>query len=229
MHPVIRIVCYLVLAVFLARANVAQLIFSALGLSALFLVTRPAQFGARLGRALYRLKWLFLSIVVLYLWFTPPDLPAGGATGFNLAALQMGVIRVAVLVLLIWGVLYVLNGLSRAQLLGAIYFLASPLRLLGANIERFALRLALTLQAVDELQSQQNTPRSDNPDLPAWQRVVGRVNEWFELVRQRAETTALVPQSLPAVMRPPLWQWAYPLALAAVYAALQFINTRAWI
>lgn len=228
MHPVIRIVCYLILALFLARANAAQLLFSALGLALLLLVTRPPQFVRRLGRALYRLKWLFLSIMVLYLWLTPGEMPAAGTVGAGLSGLRMGLMRVAVLVMLIWNVLFAISGLSREQLLGAIYYLLQPLRILQMPVERFALRLALTLQAVAELQVQPAPAPRAQDAAPAWQRISSRINDRFDLVRRRAEGAALEPQALPAVMHPPRWQWSCPLALAAAFAALHPVDAAVW-
>jgi hypothetical protein len=219
MHPVIRIVCYLILAIFLARANGAQLLFSALLLATLLAFFRPPQFVSRLGRALYRLKWLFLSIVVLYLWFTPESSLADGG-----AALQQGLMRIGVLVLLIWGVLYMLSGLSQGQLLGAVYFLLRPLGWLGLKPERLALRLALTLQAVVELQARAGTSAPAQPGATPWQRIAQTVAYWFDHVQQQAEHHTLQPHPLPAAMAPGRWQWFYPVLLMLTMLLLQFVH-----
>lgn len=221
MHPVIRIVCYLVAAVFLARANAAQLLFSALVLGALLFVARPPQFLSRLLRALYRLKWLFLSMLVLYWWFTPAVEAGAVANG---SALAQGAMRVAILVLLIWGVFYVLSGLSREQLLGAIYYLLQPGKYLGLRPKRLALRLTLTLQAVNELQSEASPARDANEKVSPWQRIVNVVDYWFDYARRRAEQIELQPQTLPPVMQPPYWQWALPLLLIAAFVLLRLVQ-----
>src|SRR3569623_569741 len=70
MHPVIRLVCFMMLSLALAVGGWLHLLLGALVAAVLF---------ARAGAAAWvtimpmmrRMRWLWLSLVVIYFWFTP--------------------------------------------------------------------------------------------------------------------------------------------------------------
>ena len=70
MHPAVRIVTFVVLAAFLAVGRGVDLACGALLTLGLYVLLFPAVLPVAM-RSLYRTRWLFLSLFVVYAWFTP--------------------------------------------------------------------------------------------------------------------------------------------------------------
>jgi energy-coupling factor transport system permease protein len=100
-----------------------------------------------------RMKWLFLSIFVIYAFGTPGEyiqfIPTGIAPtieGCVLGLLQISKLLIALATL---GILF--SSSSKEQLMSGLHLLLSPLNILGINTNRFTARLFLTLDYVEEL------------------------------------------------------------------------------
>jgi len=221
MHPVIRIISFLVFAFALSIGTGAQLVLGALVLTALLLLTNARGLAAGL-RMLSRLRWLLFSIVIVYLWFTPgtPLLPTGPDNawmptreGAAVAALRVGMLAIMVL-----AVNVLIASTPRARLLGALYWLATPLALLGLSRERLVLRMVLAFEATAELQgdlaSRYTRLRGEQSRLGA---IAGTAAQAFADAVQRAETAPCTPRQLTVPDAPPVSQWAYPLLLAVAF------------
>lgn len=112
---------------------------------------------ARLLRLLRRVRVLLIAIVILFAWFTPGeaffhDWPRLGPTREGLA---LAVLHGARLVAVVCAVAVLLERLSLQRLVGGLYALGRPLRLIGVPPERLALRLLLVLRYVEA------SPRGD--------------------------------------------------------------------
>lgn len=106
---------------------------------------------ARTWRLVRRIRVLLIAITVLFAWFTPGeaallDWPRLGPTreGVALAAVHAGRLLAVVCAV---GIL--LERLPLARLVGGLYALSRPLRLIGVAPERLALRLLLVLRYVE--------------------------------------------------------------------------------
>lgn len=104
-------------------------------------------------RVVKRMKWLFLSIFVIYAFGTPgeyiqniPTAIALTKEGCVLGALHIAKLLIALATL---GILFSTS--SKEQLMNGLHLLLSPLNLLGINTNRFTARLLLTLDYVEEL------------------------------------------------------------------------------
>jgi energy-coupling factor transport system permease protein len=104
-------------------------------------------------RVVKRMKWLFLSIFVIYAFNTPGEylqyIPTGIAPtkeGCVLGFLQIAKLLIALANL---GILFSTS--SKEQLMSGIHLLLSPLNILGVNTNKFTARLLLTLDYVEEL------------------------------------------------------------------------------
>lgn len=113
----------------------------------------------RTWRLVRRIRVLLIAITVLFAWFTPGeaallDWPRLGPTrdGVALAAVHAGRLLAVVCAV---GIL--LERLPLARLVGGLYALSRPLRLIGVAPERLALRLLLVLRYVEA------TPRGQGP------------------------------------------------------------------
>jgi hypothetical protein len=137
-HPVIRI-----LALVFLGAGLFQLGLKALSLVFALLLLMSAIRGreALLGlrKALKRIRWLLLSIVIM-----------GTDSGFlpANADIVLALKRAGILAVLVAAVELLRQTTPAEYTASAIAMLISPLRMLGVDTTRFAKRMALTLEAV---------------------------------------------------------------------------------
>lgn len=149
MHPGSRILNYVIAALVIPGLSffpLAILMFAALPAIVLM--------GRQPLHLIWRTRWLMLVLALGYGFSVPgegvlallgpwtptwPGLALGGERAFHL------------MVLLLWLDVLVLS-LSSQQLLSGLHALMSPLAHLGVNAGRIALRLALTLKAIERLE-----------------------------------------------------------------------------
>ncbi len=221
MHPVIKVCSFLVVALFLTRAGAAGVGATLAGLLAM----RAAGVGfdlAGIRTMLRRMRWLLFSVLVIYLWFTPgiPLIPPLGHYSPTEQGMLTGLLRVVTLALI--AVLVVLlQSMSRSELIGAIHWLASPLRHLGLDSSRMALRITLILECVDEIQPllrQQMEGLSRSGDRLA--RTGRALALLFQAVIERAEGMQQRRVHVTALHAPPRRQWLYPFALLLLFGIL---------
>ncbi len=130
----------------------------AIGPSTLLLVTLlsvAALMAMRVTGALTmlrRTRWLLLSLLLIYSFATPgdPALPALGFLSPSLQGLHSGIVQAWRLALLLAALALLLHACSRENLLSGIYILLRPLRPLGLDPERVAVRLWLTLHYAEQ-------------------------------------------------------------------------------
>ncbi len=221
MHPVIRISSFLVAAAFLASGELSAMLVVAAGLVAVLIRLPVASWRTPLA-LLRRLRWLLISLLVVYGWFTPGTAlwPALGAATPTQEGLSEGLLRGGALLLIALAAQLLMLATSRPQLLAALYWLARPLRMIGVSRERLAIRLALTLEAVPKL-SAVMTPA-------LYQRLEGNAATRFGQIAARAFRGALDQAAhqggnaidIVTALRPPLYQWLYPLSLGMLLAWL---------
>ncbi len=218
-HPVIRIAVFLIAAAFLARGKLSVILIVAAGLALLLIRLPEANWRTPLG-LFRRLRWLLISLLVVYGWFTPGSVlwPVLGAASPTREGLIEGMLRGGSLLLIAMAAQLLMLVTARPQLLAALYWLARPLRIIGVSRERLALRLTLTLEAVPQLAG------AMTPTL--YQGLQGNAATRFGQIAARAfqgalDQAARQPGSSVAIVtaqRPPWYQWLYPLALAALLA-----------
>lgn len=110
-------------------------------------------------RLLRRIRVLLLAIVVLFAWFTPGEalLLDWPRLGPSREGSVLALVHGARLVAVVCAVALLLEHLPLARLIGGLYALSRPLRLIGVPPERLALRLLLVLRYVD------TSPRGHKP------------------------------------------------------------------
>lgn len=209
-HPTIRLAGVLALVVFVPQFGLLTLLM----LGALLLIQRAAVGRRAFDLALqsvWRLRWLLLAIAVLYLGFTPgqPLLPFSDVP--SVQGVTEGGRRVLVLVVILLAVQAVLQALGPRQLAAAITQLASPLQWVGLPVERFAVRLAAALDAVQGVGDRARAARDDTAAGSALQRAARLIVDVESAARAAADELADVPR-LPT---PAVWAWLLPVAIAA--------------
>src|SRR3569623_851769 len=152
MHPVIRLVCIMMLSLALAVGGWLHLLLGALVAAVLFARAGAAAW-ATIMPMMRRMRWLWLSLVVIYFWFTPgvavvPVPDAWAAWVPTVEGLALGALRIAALALMVVTAGLLLHFTPREQLFAALHWLTAPLGLFGVSRERVAVRVALTLAAV---------------------------------------------------------------------------------
>ena len=148
LHPAFRILLLLVLAAMLFRYSLA-----ALGVALAVVLIAAAAHGREtlvgIYRALRRIRWLLLSIVVIYLWVAPEPGPAARSAWWpTWSELDIALRRSGVLVVLVAAVELLRRRTGAAYMAAGLVMLLRPLAALGLEVEVFARRLALTLEAV---------------------------------------------------------------------------------
>jgi len=225
MHPAIRVVSLIVLGSAIALSQGRAVLFATSLVLALYVVTSTTHLAPAL-KMLRRMRWLFVSIVGFYFWFTPGEPLWDSASSWlpSVEGMQQGGARIAALVTLVLAVNLLLQTTPRDAMVSAVLWLTQPLRWIGFAHERLAVRLTLVFEAVREVQSlyAAAAPPSTERRTPL-ARFGERVATLFEQTLQRADVQDLQPLSVDISANPPWYQWLYPLltgmAMAAVLAS----------
>lgn len=134
----------------------------------------------------------------------------------TLEGLQMGALRVSVLIAIVSMVAGLLRVLEKDKLVSAIIWLATPLTVLGLNVQRFALLLVLTLDKVLSSEtamrtSLENRQLGKEGVLNAASMVLTGALTRIESKEQQERAVQI---ELHDISAPPLWQWLFPAVLA---------------
>jgi energy-coupling factor transport system permease protein len=227
MHPVIRVFSVIVALVFLATP-VWDVVLFVLIFSLGLLVFRGRQLLRSSLKMLWRLKWLYLSIFIVYGWFTPGEavvtLELISASYLpTVDGLQAGALRVAVLIAIVSMVSSLLQTIEKEKLVSAIIWLTLPLKTIGLDTRRFALLLVLTLDKVLVSETTMRECLQDNKQqtglMSTASTVIVRAVVKVEKVAGQGQAVEI---SLDEVTSPPLWQWFLPLMLAIVLYILSY-------
>src|SRR3569623_2740843 len=139
MHPVIRLVSFMMLRLALAVGGWLHLLLGAQVAAELFARAGAAAWVAIMPM-MRRMRWLWLSLVVIYFWFTPgvavvPVPDAWVAWVPTAEGLALGALRIAALALMVVPAGLLLHFTPRAQLFAALHWLTAPLGLFGVPRE----------------------------------------------------------------------------------------------
>jgi len=224
-HPVIKIVNFMIVALLLARAQFLHLAAFLLGIALAYRFCSVSY--TIVLHMLRRLRWFFVSIVVLYFWYTPGDPLVDQAT---LAAwlptaqgMAEGMMRISALILLVAAVQLLLQTTSRDQMTAAIFTLAWPLRWFGLQRDRLAVRIVLILDAMSRVQELVVDSRNSVGGLKrkgSLSRIGHTTANLFQNVIDSAEQEPCEVVQVEQVRRPPLIQWMIPALIAASYSLL---------
>ncbi len=149
MHPLIKILCFILVLLLISMVNSTMLFFMMLCFFVMVFILKIHTFL----HAVRRMRWLFLSIFMIYAFGTPgeliPNFPVHFAPTFE--GLQSGLVQIERLLIALAALSLLLTSSPREQMMLGMYMIMSPFKFLGLNVERFAARLMLTLDYVEEL------------------------------------------------------------------------------
>lgn len=225
MHPVIRIAGLLALALGLATAGLAPLA----GATALiaWLAWRDGRLRVVFLDTLRRLRWLFLSITILYAFLLPGDplVPGWERVAPSLQGIGEGLLRCWMLWLMAGAARWLMSTTSRESLMGALYWLTRPLAVLGLDTPRFCLRLVLTLEYALMLRQDVARDRRGRTAGSYLQRAAQLARERLRRAESMAREATPGPVSIPLCGAPPAWQWSLP---AVLLLALLLLSRIGW-
>jgi energy-coupling factor transport system permease protein len=218
MHPIIRVISYLVVAAALALGGRGALVlgFAILGLCVLG-TRSPDLLSA--CRGIWSLRPLWCSILLIYLMFTPGTGIVAGWTVPSLEGLDEGLERVSALALIVAFVGWLMRATPPEDLVGGLYAMACGCGVPRGFAARIAVRTLLVLDAVPQVRETlvrswaEIGPRRTRDAVPALSRLLTLA------ARDRASP-------IPATVRiaycgaPPHWQWLYPAVLSGLFVAV---------
>jgi hypothetical protein len=211
LHPAIRLVVLLVLAAALPALSLALLVLIALALLAAHFLRGGMTALRQLGYGLWRLRWLFLAIVFLYLGFTQGEPLTPVLPGLAREGVLEGLRRSLVLADLLAAVYLLVLMTPLPSLVGGLLWLLMPLRWLRLDPDRFALRIGLVLEQV----------QSGSVGLRRGTTTGGDRNSLLEALARRIEeaefgaaTAARDRMPVIRMSAPDMWQWLLPIVLA---------------
>ena len=149
-----QLLVFFTLAIVVNHLNISALLFLFAALFAAIQFSHQSQFL----RSIKRFKWFFFVMMAIFAFNTPGEHIASwpfiiSPTYEGLIAGLAQTLRICVMLAAI-SLIIATN--TRQQLISGFYFIFSPFKYLGLEVERFAARLWLTLHYV-ELQHNNNT------------------------------------------------------------------------
>lgn len=148
MHPTVQILLWILLVLLAQRVQPLLLLAICLLSGGWALRMGAAQFIGLLRRT----RWIAFSLLLIYAYATP-----GVALWSQLGSLSPtheglldGLLQLGRLLCALSGLAVLLASLSQERLISGLYSLAYPLRFFGLSRERFAVRLALTLEYAED-------------------------------------------------------------------------------
>lgn len=199
-HSATRILSLALLTVLINKQAWSGLLLLLLPLAVLFY--RFPHAGLQVLQLSSRLRWFFLSILLLYCWYYPgsPLFPWMGGLSPIKEGVEEAALRISSLLLIISYCGFLLLLTPRNELIVGIQYLLTPLKLFGIDSSSFALRLALVLAIVPQM-NERRLAREQSMPGKSLSMVVDKASE---LVREAAEQsvnyeieTIQVPKAVP--------------------------------
>lgn len=226
MHPAIRILCFLGLVSALARANLPFILLAdCVFLLFVFMAASDIfPFAWRLAR---RMRWFWLSIMLLYTLMTP----GGGETlnvgvfTLSLGGFILGLTRCLALITVLLFFALLIHTTPATRLQGALFWLLQPLRYLGIPGDALSVRMALTLEKIHALQTRWATQVNTGFRLSSWRDIPGRIAALVHEVFAQAESAPEQTQLTIEISAPAHGQWLLLMVLLGLMTAARFYTT----
>lgn len=145
-HPAVSILSWLTYAVAVELYSPQRLVW--LALPAIFLILHK-EASSRFLRLLWKLKWLLLTLLLLFAFTLPGVYVWQGNFSPTYEGLQMGGLRIARLTLLVMALARLLVEFPPHQIASGLYVLTGPFEGFGFDRRGLAVRLALTLEQME--------------------------------------------------------------------------------
>ena len=146
-NVITQLLVFFVLAILVNQTHLTLLVFVAVMLGLSLYHFKNNQFI----RTTKRLKWFFLVLIIIFALNTPGEhvLISSISIAPTYEGLLEGFTQALRIIVMLAALSLVLACNTQAQLISGFYFIFSPLKYLGLEVERFAARLWLTLHYVE--------------------------------------------------------------------------------
>lgn len=208
MHPVIRITTFLLLAVLLARAHPMQMgwVLCIIGLSFIFESGKGLNAAVKL---LWRVRWLLLSILLIYVW-----MPVGTMT----ESLWQAFHRMALLATMLFALQALVLNMQRDDIVAGLYFLLFPFSLIGLSREQMVMRLILTMDSVKQLPAVLVLPNeTTNTHDSRLKRITERLISAISRILSYADSVTHEAICIDTENVVPRWQWIIPVIILFIF------------
>jgi hypothetical protein len=158
------------------------------------------------------MKWFFISIFILY-WFLLPSEVFQSFDNYTIINLLPIVYRISILVTIIFAVNLLIKTTTKEEIISAVYLLISPLTLLKINIKSFLITAYLTLDLVDNLNSELKQRKQSKQQS---QKIIPFIGVWLEKSIQANLENIYIEK----LNSPNLFQWFIPVSLIFCYIAI---------
>ncbi len=157
LNIVTQLLGFFLLAVIVNLLNIKSLLWMLLVVGCLLVLNNTSGFL----RAIKRFRWLLIVMLGIFAFNTPGEHVANWPFSISptYEGLTAGCTQALRIIVMLATLSLILALNSRQQLISGFYFIFSPLKVLGLEVERFAARLWLTLHYVElqrEKKSQQD-------------------------------------------------------------------------
>lgn len=151
MHVIVKLLCLVWLAFLLTTLYASQLVWLVIAL--LLISFNVNQFV--LLSMLLRVRWLLIVLILVYAFATPGEYIQVWRLQIKptYEGVTLGLTHALNIVSMLAALSLVLAKTSRSKLIGGIYQLFKPLKYLGLDAEKFAVRIWLTLDYAEAGQS----------------------------------------------------------------------------
>jgi len=218
MHPLIRLICFIIFAAFVSLGQYSVLFLGGLLLIFTWLISKQGP-SPKVWRMLKRMKVFYLSILLIYLWFTPGEIIFSLFDNWSptYEGLFQALERILALALLVFAVETLLRLTPRNLLLTGLYYLAVPLVFFGLNRGQFIVRVMLTLDLVSsdkQKQAQDNKLAFKQYLENITQRLADKITDTINM------KTSNDPMIFELQAPPNKMQWMWPVSLLILFLSV---------
>jgi len=169
MHPLVKIIYFILVLILMGYLSNPWLY---LLFASICIVSIIFQFKNFL-RIIRRMRWLFVSVLIIYAFTTPGQYLHGIPVSFapTVEGVHLGLLQVMKLLIALGALTLLYVNSSKEQLILGLYMLLSPLRYLGFKIETFVVRLFLTLEYVEDFAMQESHQKLSFEQFDAIQQI----------------------------------------------------------
>lgn len=221
-HAIIRIVSFFILALFLAlgNLNVIGIIFL---ITCLLYFIDPPHNISNLLRTILKLKWLFISIFLVYLLLNNNASDRSVTSSWD--SLFPAAERVLILILMLFLVGWLISRTPRNDLISALVTLFRPLSITGFPVEVMALRIELVLRNINAVQSILVIKRDSFTVSGFNATETGRIMSGiFQEVLLLADSNPLHTIELSTASAPSFLQWTLPVCLFVILLVISYYS-----
>ncbi|MBA1149591.1 hypothetical protein H0Z60_21330 [Ectothiorhodospiraceae bacterium WFHF3C12] len=220
MHPVVSLGLVVAVIVCLAAGGWPDILVAATA-CALALPRVPDLRLPGLARSLWRLRFFYLSLLILYAWFSPGKalFPALGFFSPSLSGIATAARYIAFLAVITTLVQLLMARFPREELVAALRWWLTPCRAIGLDPDRVALRLMLVAEVLPRLRELAGEATESTVSGRRADGIVPRAAAIYERTLKEAETVTPPRLELVRLPTPGAMDWA-PAAVAVGVLAI---------